>query len=526
MDYEKSIKVQLDTFQFNAGIIGFIYAMQFAGKEKGVDYDYDRHTLYISRELLENSEEMANIYCDALIEKYAKGSVVNKILTADYDNLPMSELKKFDLWCNRKTTNNVCDLLGENEIAGCISGYVKSKEEETKRSIGKQFVEAILSNNEMRRHLYLSDIALFKMSIFFNSLGFLIKQQGSFNTSCKENFATQIQKDIFENIFVEKKTGDFDCINCGEPLSNKIKMTFLRGSVADMDKKTSTFWDKKADTFLCPICYMMYAFMPLGFSDIGRGAVVFVNVNDSVDVMYKLNQITVKDETEDVYKQTYNEILTKLIDLNLKYVNTMQVVSKDKDNRYVINNLSKDKFDIIKAGQHEMGYMSKSYWKIGDTFINIYREVLDNIISFRNQYTLLAKLIRSEYNNSYILFNILKMQIIKNNINEEGKMEKKFNVAYVAKKYGNELRNMFGSEADNKMRGFCYQLLNAVQANNIELFSDRIIRMYVGMQKPIPEIFINGFKGEEEFKTIGYAYIMGLKGENKNNQNEENKGNE
>ncbi len=266
--------------------------------------------------------------------------------------------------------------------------------------------------------------------------------------------------------------------------------------------------------------------MPLGFSDIGRGSVAFVNVNDSVDIMYKLNQITVKDETEDVYKQTYNEILAKLIDLNLKYVNTMQVVSKDKDNRYVINNLSKDKFDIIKAGQHEMEYMAKSYWKIGDNFLNIYREVLDNIINFRNQYTLLAKLIRSEYNNSYILFNILKMQIIKSNINEEGKMEKKFNVAYVAKKYGNELRNMFGSEADNKMRGFCYQLLNAVQANNVELFSDRIIRMYVGMQKPIPEIFINGFKGEEEFKTIGYAYIFGLKGENKNNQNEENKGNE
>ncbi|MEG1805212.1 MAG: Cas8a1 family CRISPR/Cas system-associated protein [Clostridia bacterium] len=288
-------------------------------------------------------------------------------------------------------------------------------------------------------------------------------------------------------------------------------MTYIQGVIADMSRKKSVFWGNSPDTFVCPLCNMIYSFMPLGFTGIGGRALVFVNANDSVELMRQLNEIVVPEDEKDVYKVTYNSIIKKLVDIKSLHLNKMQVISKDVDNHYKISDISKDKLEIIKKGQKEL--QSLSYAKQGDNYINIYGEVIDNIISGKNQFSTLDLLLSLEFKYSYQLFNILKLEIYKSQLYKEEVMENKVKIAYVAKGKGEELKRKFGIEADNKLRGFAYQLLNAAHSDNNELFLDRIVRMYVGMQLPIPDIFINGFKGTEEFKTIAYAYIIGLKGE-------------
>ena len=104
-------------------------------------------------------------------------------------------------------------------------------------------------------------------------------------------------------------------------------------------------------------------------------------------------------------------------------------------------------------------------------------------------------------------------------------MQKQFDLAYIAYKNGNEMRckligakentnltNEQNKEADNKLRGLVYQLINYVHTSNRDLFLSNITRLYAGMNLSIPSIFLNIFKSDEEFKVIGNSYILGLKG--------------
>jgi len=65
---------------------------------------------------------------------------------------------------------------------------------------------------------------------------------------------------------------------------------------------------------------------------------------------------------------------------------------------------------------------------------------------------------------------------------------------------------------DNKLRGFVYQLLNALKVGDCGGFLNVATRMYIGMGEPVPNLFIKMINDEEAFKSLGYAYILGLKG--------------
>mgnify|MGYP006912281108 FL=1 len=104
-------------------------------------------------------------------------------------------------------------------------------------------------------------------------------------------------------------------------------------------------------------------------------------------------------------------------------------------------------------------------------------------------------------------------------------MKKKINLSYFAGKSGDEMRKIIigvnndmnlsdeqNKEADNKLRGLVYQLINSVYTNNKDIFFSNITRLYTGMNIVIPTIFTNIFEDDEYFKEIGFAYILGLKG--------------
>lgn len=517
--YDNWIKVSIDTFQFNAGIVGFIYVMEFAEKIKGEDYDYDDFTLYINPEIL--NEDLANIYLDAMIEKYGIYSIVTQFLNIDFDNCTMATMKNFDNFCKRKTILNTCNLLDEQELSAKFIDYSICKDEILKRRIGKEILEVINSNILAKKYIYLADIGWSKMSILFNNMAFLIKQQGSFNINATEMFDNQLNNMVFNPVkdFLTQKPAKKDnsqCIQCGIALSKKAKeMTFIRDCVADMGKKKSVFWNKSADTYVCPVCNMIYSFMPLGFNDVGNNALAFVNANSNIDMLVKLNETILDPDEKNIYYVTFNTAVQRLINLKIENVNKLQLIIKDVDNHYLVNTIGKDKMELIKTFQKELQFISKYYIKTDEGFINAYKETILNLINGKNLFVLLNIILRQEYVNTFNSFNILKIQIGLNSIkNMEENMESNIKIAYVAKKYGNELRATMGKDADNKLNGFVYQLLNAVNCDNLNLFNDRVIRMYVSMQKPIPSIFLNNFKSTDDFKTIGYAYILGLKGEN------------
>ena len=78
-------------------------------------------------------------------------------------------------------------------------------------------------------------------------------------------------------------------------------------------------------------------------------------------------------------------------------------------------------------------------------------------------------------------------------------------------------------EVNNKLRGLIYQLINSIHTSNRDLFLSNITRLYTGMNLTIPNIFTKIFERDEDFKEIGYAYVLGLKGAYYNNKEKENK---
>ena len=67
------------------------------------------------------------------------------------------------------------------------------------------------------------------------------------------------------------------------------------------------------------------------------------------------------------------------------------------------------------------------------------------------------------------------------------------------------------AETDNKLRGFVFQLLNALQVGDDNRFWQLILKTYAGYGLAVPREFINGFANDDAFQQLGYAYILGLK---------------
>ena len=110
-------------------------------------------------------------------------------------------------------------------------------------------------------------------------------------------------------------------------------------------------------------------------------------------------------------------------------------------------------------------------------------------------------------------------------------MNDKIKLSYIACKSGDEMRKIIiganndenltnekEKEADNKLRGLVYQLINSIHTSNRDLFLSNITRLYTSMNLTIPNIFIKVFERDEDFKEIGYAYVLGLKGAYYNNK--------
>ena len=98
----------------------------------------------------------------------------------------------------------------------------------------------------------------------------------------------------------------------------------------------------------------------------------------------------------------------------------------------------------------------------------------------------------------------------------------------IADKVGQEnVRPLPDDQKEDIIRGVVYRLTNALKVRNIEQFVDIIIRLYSSCKRPIPSVFIEAIKADDQFAIVGYAFILGLKGAyytKENNEGEKNNG--
>ncbi|WP_028330154.1 Cas8a1 family CRISPR/Cas system-associated protein [Brachyspira alvinipulli] len=553
-------EINLDTFLFNAGVVGFIEVLEESKAKKGEsledkkDYYFEGQTLYVNKQFLLDLD-FPKYYLKTIYNKFYKNTTLYQILNTNKTD--SESLKKYDNFLKRTTLITIADTLEDNKIKELLSNYQSNKN--NKENNFKEIVLYINSNEKLRYYLYISNIFYDKFSLIFSNIYFL-----RYNPSINGHYI-QKNTDLIKPIndyyikikeyviqLNNKNNYNDKCIICNLNTNRDLDMAFLIDIGIAKERKSSVYWNCNSDVFICPICYMIYSCAPIGFINI-KNIMAFINDNDSIDSIISMNSPLKAEEESDnntANYVAYNTMINRALELKTKELDSIQVIIRDST-KYSFNTISKDTLKIIKNSDKYLNKISKSYLKYGkDESLNIYKECIENILNNRNQYNLILTLLKNidnkqEGNNNKIfysintIFNILKIQIAKETL-KENNMSEKTNYAHIACKSGYDVRKEIikknsnietddkknNEEADNKLRGLVYKLINAVSTSNVNLFSTNIARLYTGLNLPIPNILSRIFISDEDFKNIGNAYIFGLKGafydktENQENNNE------
>lgn len=552
-------KVSLDTFLYNAGIVGFIQVLEEAEASKGKnkeevkndikDYYYEGQDLYVSKKFLLKFD-FAKHYLKSIYNKFHEKSILYKLINSS-DKITLENInKEYGFLFKRKTLITISNTLKDNKFISLVEKFNNEKKEREK--IFKDIVKYLNKNEKLRYYLFLGDIFMNKLSLIFSNIYFL-----KYLSNSKQHYIVK-DLDFYKNIDNEftsiknyisleednKKSYKDTCIICNAKIKKDFDTTFLLEFGVDTGRKRSTFWNYNPDSYICPICYMIYSCAPLGFRDIGN-LMFFINQNDSIKTLISMNVAgRIIDEKEDAHYTAYNTIINKALNEKTEELNSIQVIIRNK-NGYSFNTIGQDTLKIIKSmkGKNgkkgELERISKNSLTIPkDNYFNIYKICLENILNFRNQWGLIYMLlINSEkveekgytiYYSVNTIFTILKIQI--------KQMEGSEMNAYFSCQHGDEMRKIIigvnndknlseeeNKEADNKLRGLVYQLINSIHTSNRDLFLSNITRLYTSMNLTIPNVFTKIFERDEDFKEIGYAYVLGLKGAYYNNKEKENK---
>lgn len=548
----EEVEIRLNNFLFNSGIIGFLKIIDVVNKNDLIKID--GNVLKIKTQAFENFEDD---YIQTMLEIFGNdtrwASIINQKEVLNGLDLSKEE--------DTKKLKDIYSFLKKSlESASYMSGYeiVKNKDDENPYEYiaKKEKSDEEMKNDSLRVVEYLNqhkatycmkDIIYNKINMFWENVSFL--NNNANKKDIKEEYKKGFVTPVIKYLNTVQKA-PYHCIECGNIVgkSSSFSMSWLKDTGVDINRKTSAFWNNNEDAFICPVCYLIYSCVPLGFC-IVKDTAIFINQNNSIKELKQENQMVESELARE--SQTIDRIeycfLTKLLEkfkdiANKKMyqneINNIQVIKKvklDKDNvKYEFNMISKNKLKAFEISSRDFEKLINKRVVVGvddknKERINIYQETLSNFIENKNQYLLLDKLIKiiveKDEKISY-LQNILNIQV-KSKGGED--MEEITDLIEKARWAGRKLKEVYFSseEENNKLRSLVLQLNNALRANNATKFMDIITRLYgsLGEQIPCTKSFEKMIKDKRYFRDIGYAYIIGLEGyvgiKKEENNNEE-----
>lgn len=549
---EDFVKIEINAFLFNAGIVGFHYLLENMAAIEGKDYKVEENALFISKEFLEKSD-LAQAYIDAHIQKFSEDATFTRIckeiesmasLTEKYVAEESKELKKvlddkFKYLLNntglaRNSYFSACAILEEQGYKIDLNSLCKSIKEikEYKEKYAQLCkLKEMLLEEKVKETFLMKDIIYARINSIWSNRAFLNTSNSKKNMHdvYEKDFIGPVKDYLKDSKPVKNKKAK-SCIECGVLLPKTIDISFLNDSVDDMSRKKSPFWDCKPDAYICPLCAFVYSLAPLGFQTLGRN-LIFVNSNTSVKLLISTNKgieskykIKNSNKENEKYQLILNNILQEITEEKTVEQNNIQVIVRDKaTERYKFNVIAKDILGVLNNCQKKLEKIKEISVEISPkVWISIYQEVLKNIFDRSNQYGLINIILKNslkENTQTIYLKNVVDIQI---EMSGGTKMEKANadNAFY----RGRDLRRLICGEktkaqdADNKLRGFVYQLLNALQVNDREQFWNLVFRMYSSISAPVPKVFLETFSSEDELQYLGYAFVLGLKNEKYNSE--------
>ncbi|HBM4259475.1 TPA: type I-B CRISPR-associated protein Cas8b1/Cst1 [Listeria innocua] len=342
------------------------------------------------------------------------------------------------------------------------------------------------------------------------------------------DYKTSFLDPVLDYVDSDLSKAKYNCFNCNLPIKNlKTGLSFMNDIGFDIEKKTSHVWDFNNDVATCPICHLIYSCVPAGFTYVyGEG--MFVNDSYGVDELHRVNERmrnsilrfnkdginstnTYRALVESITMEHENNRRYELVDIQLvRYENE----------HYRFNLLSKKMLHIVNDSKGILKGLIRCGYKEGNLNVNLYKEVLQHLMNNENLFTLIHKLIyykQTSVNGLYynmghvsgildINTKFLKEMEVMTNISQNQlwfvqNCGKEFKEGYVKKK------------SENKISGITYKLLNSLKINDKDGFMDALLNSYSYLAMPIPDVFIKMFSNDEAFKSVGYAFMLGVGGE-------------
>ncbi|MBS4537081.1 type I-B CRISPR-associated protein Cas8b1/Cst1 [Clostridium sp. D2Q-11] len=552
----EKIKVEMNDWLFNAGIVGIVNILEHAGDKVEKYNDY----IEFEEEVLDNFEEK---YFKYIIDIYAKQLSWNKIVsykpTLNYfeeegfqdfnkDNLDRlnNYIKDVKYYTKSNSYKAAYDLINSDMDVVSISKGLKTIKLKKKETI-EDIVEDVKHNYEILKQIivYMEKPQHKKYFAGKNAIYTIIKNSWNgicfLNPQTKEKNIYKDFKDYFINpvndyIEDDKTKYKYNCFNCERDMKDlNNDYSFLNNIGFDVSRKSSHVWEFNNDAAMCPICKLIYSCTPAGIIYAYSKGIFINNNSDITSLIDTNNKIKYELNNEEGFSRgsTYRALMESIVEKyneTIKYeISDIQLIRYESE-IYKFNILSKKVLEILENSKEELNKLVKTGYKEINTYFNIYELVIDRIFNNQNLFTLIHKLLifklsspkDCRFNTSHVK-KILKinMKFMEGMgfmyVNEK-------DIVKTASASGYYLREKYRQKGSiDKLNGISYRLLNSLKTNNKDMFMDTLLNCYLYAQKCVPKVFLDALKDEENFKSIGYAFVTGLiEGKEDNNGGDNN----
>lgn len=572
---EDRIRVKNADWLFNCGILGLYNILTYRGGDETVFLSEDELNFSVS-----SLEGFSDKYFRYLIDTYEKTLSIYRITSFKefLDNHENNEFHDFNTTSLQKLNEQIeqtkkylksNSYVSAYQLIDCKFDPLKKEKELKKISLKKK--EVIIDKFDEIR----TQVGLLREIIHFFERKDVRKYIGGKNTMYSvirnawegisfmntqnknpdmydemENYFVNPLKEYIEVSQEEKKKFKYQCMTCSSNIKDlKNGMGFMNKIGFDVGKKTSHVWDFTNYVAICPICKLVYACVPAGFSYLyNRG--IFVNYSMDLEELVRVNtrikkEVMSSSESNTLIYQALQNQMNKEFNENSSYeLSDVQVVRFDRDPdkesiHYTFNILSRSVLLTVQKSKKEFDRIRNASFAEGKHTLYLYNEVMKRLLNNENQFLLIQKLIhyklsmsdRARYSMAMVR-DVLKINV--EFLKEAGYMEKgEKEIIKMAKSYGHYLQKKYGYSSEEggkpdkynkKLDGIAYRMLNALKTNNKHAFMDVMINAHMYVQKEIPGIFAEYLDKDLEFKNMGYAFITGMIGYSGSKEDSENEG--
>lgn len=564
-------------FLKNAGIVGLNYLLEISEAKKGIDYGFtsDEQSIWIDRDFA-ISAEWTDLYFKTAIKCYGKSTVYQRIIdkivscknkidqgTWKLDKEQKDDLKYINDKLFSKSYQNGFECI-KDKIENADT-YCKFKKDKLEKQVLRQQLEELekfLKQPLCKETFAMKSIIYTNINQFWDGKSFLLSTNAKKDIKevFEKDFSTPLKKYIGAD---HTKAKDF-CIDCGRGIKGKekISITFMNGRKGDLNRKKNDYFGYKANAFLCPLCAFIYALSPFGFQ-LYADKYTFININDTIATLIEANNrdrsisFQKKDEKQK-YAVWFAKALNAISKEKTKELHNIPIIirktTENENIKYMFEIIHSDVLKVLSENkvQKALEYLeTHPYAQISNDSINIHEEAIENILKYKNQYSLLNRILRQIISSkdktglivtAYWIYIIqvstsmcVKKEVKIMSIKDQNERQEMAMIWETEKKRmywnrqhmidsGYELRKAIlaakKTDDDECIRGIMYQLVNALSVKNEEKFMEIIFRLYISTKLLMPD----GFRYiTDDFSEYAYAFVMGLKGcghekEKRNNQ--------